>query len=201
MNQLELTEKQTKRYNRILSHTEELLYTVGYNKLSLTEITNHLRISRSTIYEYFGSKEALVEEVVKLISQRLNGGLEEVVQDGTLTTSEKFIHLAQVQSQNLNANCFRLLQDLKIYLPHLYQQFEEGRKQREANGYKTLIEQGDSEGLFDPSLPQDFLLELYLKMGQLLSDTNITNNISYNKSEAMQSIIKVFLSGTKHFNA
>jgi len=192
-----LTEKQQKRYDRILLSAEDMMYQQGFYKLSLSELTSRLSVSRSTIYEYFGSKEGLVETVVGKISERLNRSLVEIVKNKELGSYEKFIQLAQEQSQNLNANCYRLFNDLKIHMPHVFIEFEEGRKKRERNGYKRLIEGGLKEGIFDRKYDKDFLIQLYLKMGQLTGDTDILEHIRMNKQEAMEAIIKVFLDGTK----
>lgn len=192
-----LTEKQQKRYKKIVSVAEELMYQQGFYKLSLADLTKKLSISRSTIYEYFGSKEGLVEIVVDTISGRLNRSLLKAVKDKELSSHEKFVQLAQTQSENLNANCYRLFNDLKIHMPILYKQFEEERKKREKGGYERLIEQGLEEGIFDEKFEKDFLVQLYLKMGQLTGDTDILEHIRMNKKEAMETIINVFLNGTK----
>ena len=192
-----LTEKQQKRYDRILLIAEDLMYQQGFYKLSLTDLTNKLKISRSTVYEYFDSKEGLAEKVIDRISERLDQTLEETVKNKTLDSYERFIQLAQAQSDNLNANCYRLLNDLKIHLPQLYDKFEGGRINRKKNGYSALIEQGIKEGIFDSTFDRDFLVQLYLKMGQLTGDTDILDHISMNKQEAMVAIMKVFLKGTK----
>lgn len=195
-----LTEKQQSRYDRIANTAENMMYQKGFYKLSLTELTQKLKVSRSTIYEYFESKEGLVARVVQIISQRLDDGLDQILVNKDLTINEKFIQLAQEQSKNLNANCYRLLGDLKIHLPKTYNAFEERRKKRESQGYNLLVEEGISKGIFDPKHTKEFLVQLYLKMGQLISDTNILENISMNKSDAMTSIIKIFLEGTKRKN-
>lgn len=192
-----LTDKQQRRYDRIVGVAEDLFYENGFYKLSLTELTNKLRISRSTIYEYFDTKEGLVEIVVDSISKRLDNSLTTILKNKELRIFDKFIQLAQAQSENLNANCYRLLNDLKIHLPEIYQKFENGRKNREQNGYKLLIEQGLKEGIFNNKIDKDFLVQLYLKMGQLTGETDILDHIKMNKKEAMESIIAVFLNGTK----
>lgn len=192
-----LTTKQQKRYDRIVAVAENMMYQQGFYKLSLTELTHQLSVSRSTIYEYFDSKEGLVETVVNTITHRLDQGLTQTIEDNALNSREKFIQLAQIQSQNLNANCYRLFRDLKVHMPVLFDQFEAGRKGRESHGYKKLIELGIKEGLFDKKYDKDFLIQLYLKMAQLTGDTDILEHIRMNKREAMEAIIMVFLNGTK----
>lgn len=194
----DLTKKQQTRYDRIIETTEELIHEKGFYKLSLSELTETLRISRSTIYENFGSKEGIVEKVVENFSRRLDEGLQSVIENKSLNTIEKFIAVAKTQGKILNGKSdHRLLNDLRVHLPYLYKQFEKGRKRRELNGYKVLVDQGIKEGLFDSKLPPDFLLQLYLKMGQLVSDTNLLENTSMNKENAMEIIVKIYLNGTK----
>ena len=194
----EMTERQKMRYERIVNLAEEMIFEYGFHKLSLAELTDMLRISRSTIYENFGSKEGLVETIVDRFSERLNTGLKSVLENKELNTFEKFIAVAQTQSEMLNGkNDHKFLNDLKIHTPHIYKKFEKGRKKREATGYKTLIDQGIKEGLFDKNLPPDFLLQLYLKMGQLVCDTNLLENTSMNKTDAMETIVRIFLNGAK----
>lgn len=192
-----LSDKQQKRYRRILAQAEELFHERGFYKLSLAELTQELRISRSTIYEHFGSKEGLVEAVVDSFSQRLNEGLASVV-ESELSTTDKFIAVAQIQGKSLNGKGdHKFLHDLRVHLPEAYERFMEGRKQREITGYGVLIESGLKEGLFDPNIPSDFLLQLYLKMGQMVGDTNLLENTSMGKEKAMELIVKVFLNGTQ----
>ena len=197
MEDQQLTEKQQQRYDRILTQAEAMFYEQGFYKLSLAQLTQQLRISRSTIYEYFGSKEGLVEAVTKELTRRLDKGLEEVVHHPELSTFDKFIAVTQTQSEMLKGNCYKLLSDLKVHLPHVYETFEAGRKQREASGYRVLVQRGMKEGLFDKRLPEDFLVQLYVKMGQLLSDTDLFQHISMTKAEAMEKIIRIYLNGAK----
>ncbi|MFK7757978.1 MAG: TetR/AcrR family transcriptional regulator [Flavobacteriales bacterium] len=192
-----LTGKQQKRYDRIVHTAEDMMYQQSFYKISLSELTNALSVSRSTIYEYFDSKEGLIETVVNTISDRLNNSLTEIVGDDDMNIHDKFIQLAKAQSLNLNANCYRLLNDLKTHMPHIYAKFHKGRNEREQNGYRKLIEQGIKEGVFASHYDKDFLVQLYLKMGQLTGDTDILDQIRMNKLETMETIINVFLKGTK----
>jgi len=89
------------------------------------------------------------------------------------------------------------MNDLKIHTPHLNKKYEKGRKNRILKYYKPLIDQGIKEGFFDKKLKPDFLLQVYLKMGQMTGETDILEHSSVNKAEAMESLIKIFLNGAK----
>ena len=67
----QLTQKQEIRLHRILASAEALMLSRGFYKLSLSDLTSELKISRSTIYEHFGAKEGLVEAVVDLYRKKI----------------------------------------------------------------------------------------------------------------------------------
>ena len=193
-----LTKKQQNRYHRILKLAEELFYEHGFYKLSLSELTAKLKVSRSTIYEYFDSKEGLVETIALRFGQKLDDILYSTIKDKKLSTRKKFIAIAQAQGQIIKGkNKHKFIQDLRVHTPHIFDKFEKGRKERVKKGYQVLIKQGVWEGLFDKKLPEDFLLQLYLKMGQLVSDTDILEHTSISKEKAMEVIIRIYLNGAK----
>ncbi len=193
-----LTEKQQKRYDRIVSIAEELMYKQGFYKLSLTELTKKLNVSRSTIYENFGSKEGLVEVIVKRYDQKIDVIIKEIVSDKKISSYDKFITIAEQLATSVEGkDSYRFLQDLKTHSPDLYAIYQKGRADREINCYKPLVDEGIKNGLFDKTLKPDFILQAYLKLAQMVCDTDIIEKSSITKSEAMVAIMKIFLNGAK----
>ena len=161
----DLTSKQKLRYDKILYFAEEWICEHGFYKMSLDDLTKQLKISRSTIYENFGSKEGLVEKVVEVFGKQLDQDLEEILSDNKLSTYEKFLAVASKQGNALEGkHCYNFMNDLKIHTPHLNKKYEKGRKNRILKYYKPLIDQGIKEGFFDKKLKPDFLLQVYLKI-------------------------------------
>lgn len=194
-----LSKKQIRRYRRVLNLAEELVYENGFYKLSVADLTEKLRVSRSTIYDYFGSKEGLVEVIVDRLNDRLDNEMKLVLQKENLTVAEKFLAIAQQQGSVLKGKQEqKLLSELKAHLPELHQKLVKGRQKRKAVGYKPLILKGIEEGLFDPKLKQEFILELYLNMARLVSDTDILVKSGMQKAEANRLIIEIFLNGCKN---
>ncbi len=191
-----LTDKQLKRYNRILMQSYDIVLESGFYKLSLTELTKKLRVSRSTIYEHFGSKEGLVEKIVERFDQQLNLGLEDIMHDKTLSTYDRFLAISnQLAKNSPSRNVYRFYNDLKIHLPGLYEQYVKGRRWRIDYIYRPLIEEGIKNNLFDPQIPTEFLLQSYLKSGQAVCETNMLENSPLSKAEAMNIMTQIFLNG------
>lgn len=194
----QMTEKQQKRYERMLKLTYEIVLDEGFYKLSLKDLTEKLRVSRSTIYENFGSKEGLIEKVVERFDEQLNQGLSEIMNDKTLSPYDRFLSIAdQLAKNSPGRNSYKFYNDLKIHLPELYDKYLVGRAKRIENVYHPLIKEGIKKKLFDKNIPEDFLLQSYLKSSQMVCETDMMENSKLNKKEAMYLLTKIFLNGAK----
>ncbi len=77
------------RRNEILDVALQLVYTKGYEQMTIQEILDDLQISKGAFYHYFDSKQALLEA---LIERMLEQGIQlilPIVQDPHLPALEK----------------------------------------------------------------------------------------------------------------
>jgi len=194
----QLTDKQRKRYERILKQTYDIVLNEGFYKLSLSDLTKQLRISRSTIYENFGSKEGLIAKIIERYDENLNQGLMDIMTDKSLSTFDRFIAISdQLAKNSPSRSIHKFYNDLKIHMPDLYDNYLQGRERRIAQVYLPLIQEGIKNKLFDPRIPEDFLLQTYLKSSQMVCETDMLENNNLGKLEAMNLITRIFLNGSK----
>jgi AcrR family transcriptional regulator len=77
------------RRNEILDVTQRLVYTKGYEQMTIQDILDELQISKGAFYHYFDSKQALLEA---LIERTLDQGIQlilPIVQNPHLPALEK----------------------------------------------------------------------------------------------------------------
>src|SRR4249920_3758376 len=75
--------------NEILDATQRLVYTKGYEQMTIQDILDELQISKGAFYHYFDSKQALLEA---LIERTLDQGIKlilPIVQNPHLPALEK----------------------------------------------------------------------------------------------------------------
>jgi len=72
--------------NEILDIALSLVYSKGYEQMTIQDILDGLHISRGALYHYFDSKQALVDRMGKEAQQTLLP----IVQDPDLSTLQKF---------------------------------------------------------------------------------------------------------------
>ena len=89
---LKKEEHETKR-NEILDVALKLLYSKGFDKMTIQDILDELQISKGAFYHYFDSKADVLEALVeRMVVEQVEPMLLSAVQDPHLTALEKLQH-------------------------------------------------------------------------------------------------------------
>jgi AcrR family transcriptional regulator len=77
------------RRNEILDVALRLVYTKGYEQMSIQDILNELGISKGAFYHYFDSKGALLEALIERMIDEVTQLLQPILDDPNLPALEK----------------------------------------------------------------------------------------------------------------
>jgi len=77
------------RRNENLEAAQRLVYSKGYEQMSIQDILAELKISKGAFYHYFDSKQLLLEALVERMARQVIQLLVPIVQDDTLPAPEK----------------------------------------------------------------------------------------------------------------
>lgn len=77
------------RRNEILDAAQLLVYTKGYEQMSIQDILAQVHISKGAFYHYFNSKQALLEALIERMASQVIQLLNPIVQDEHLPAPEK----------------------------------------------------------------------------------------------------------------
>ena len=138
----------------------ELFSQFGIEKVSIVDIARKAGVSQATIYNNFGSKEALVREFVTAIIDQMVNRIEEVlvpekpfwekVADVIQTIS---LMMAQGPSTDSNTSIFNINYDL-LNDPDI-QKIRESAQDKMTNLLLRLVHEGKEQGQIQPSLSDD----------------------------------------------
>ncbi len=76
--------------NEILDFAMGLIYSKGYERMTIQDILDGLRISRGALYHYFDSKQAILEALVERMGSAAEQVILPIVEDPDLSALEKF---------------------------------------------------------------------------------------------------------------
>jgi AcrR family transcriptional regulator len=83
-------DKQKAKRNEILDVAAQLIYSKGYEKMTIQDILDQLQISKGAFYHYFESKAAVLEALIeRMAAEQAAPILFSIVDDPQLTALEK----------------------------------------------------------------------------------------------------------------
>ena len=77
------------RRNEILDVAQHLVYTKGYEQMSIQDILDALKISKGAFYHYFNSKPALLEAIIDRIGEEAKKRFLPLMDDPSMSAMEK----------------------------------------------------------------------------------------------------------------
>ncbi len=188
--------KSTNIDQRILEAAASKFFAHGFYKVSIDDLVAHLRTSKSTIYNHFNSKDALVEAVLERFNQQLDHGLDTIIHDAAPNFQRKLEAVTELTGKLLSQVGERFWQDLKTYMPDHWQAYQDRRVERLRNFYGALLKQGIDQGLLRTDIDEDFMLLMYTKLSEIVIQPELLQTMSISNVDAYQFITQLFLEGT-----
>jgi len=148
------------RRNEILDIARRLVYTKGYEQMSIQDILDALKISKGAFYHYFDSKQALLDGLIDRMMDEADQILRPIVEDDSLPAIEKMRRYFdtggrwKASQKTFMLNLLRVWHDDANIL--MRQKQETAAMKRIAPMLTQIIKQGIAEGSFTTQHPEQF---------------------------------------------
>ncbi len=163
-------EEYATRRNEILDVTTRLIYTKGYEQMTVQDVLDVLNISKGAFYHYFASKQELMESVIERMMDEGLRFLNPIVEDETLPALEKLQRYFNGAVQWKAARRPELLAILRVWYADenalVRQKMFSATSTAFVPAITKIIHQGIRESMFHPAYPnQAAALMLALMQG------------------------------------
>jgi AcrR family transcriptional regulator len=163
------------RHNAILDAAQRLIYTKGYEQMTIQDILDDLQISKGAFYHYFDSKLAVLEALMERVIDEMEQLLLPIVRDPQLSALVKLQRLfsASVRWKTVRRDYMADLARV-LYADEnvLYRQKTRVRSiETMAPMLAEIIRQGIREGVMNTAYPDvagEMVMALALDMGESL---------------------------------
>jgi len=120
-NKLSRNEKSRLTKDRLYHSTIQVIAQYGFEKASVARITQHADVSIGTFYNYFKTREALLEQVVLSQGQELRRSISEIIVEGTdFFDREEQSFRQYFRFLKKYPHYIQLLNEAEIFLPGAY---------------------------------------------------------------------------------
>lgn len=161
------------RRNEILDTARKLVYTKGYEQMSIQDILDAMNISKGAFYHYFDSKPALLEALIDRFADEAEAAVFPILQDPDLTALEKLQHYLSTAVQWKAAQKDYLLAILRVWYSDdnaiIRQKTFTRLVKRFAPSFVPVIKQGLREGSLSTEFPEQ-AMEIVLQAINGLGD-------------------------------
>jgi AcrR family transcriptional regulator len=148
------------RRNEILDIALKLVYTKGYDQMSIQDILDEMKISKGAFYHYFESKQALLDGLIERMLDGAEQVLRPIVEAKDMTAIEKFRRYFDAAGRWKVAQKSFMLDLFRVWHADanaiMRQKQEAASIKRIAPMLSVIVKQGMDEGVFSTKYPEQF---------------------------------------------
>ncbi len=158
------------RRNEILDAARKLVYTKGYEQMSIQDILDQMKISKGAFYHYFDSKPTLLEVLIDRLANEAETKLLPLLNDPALPALEKLQRYFSDAVQWKAAQKDYLLALMRSWYADenaiTRQKLFDKMLQEVSPHFSRVVEQGIQEGTLSTAFPEQATeISLYLILG------------------------------------
>jgi AcrR family transcriptional regulator len=178
---------------KILEFTEEKLFSQGFHKTTMAEISSELRMSKKTIYKHFPSKHDLVSAIANRFTERMKGKILPILNSDE-NAVEKIIGLISLLSKTATKIGDKIFAELKTHFPTVWQQVDKFRTEMMYANLSKVIDQGKNEGLIE-DYPTPLIMNILVNAVRSTVNPEFILNNNFSMKVAAQTTFKIIMKG------
>jgi AcrR family transcriptional regulator len=165
-------EENTAKRSEILNVAQRLVFTKGYERMTIQDILAELKMSSGAFYHYFPTKPAVLEALIERIQQEGEQPLRAVVHDPDLPALEKLQRFFAVIDRLRITHKATVVEMLRVWYTDenaiIRQKVDADTVERRAPLLVEIVHQGIQEDVFSTPFPDqsgEVILSLLQGMG------------------------------------
>ena len=163
----------------------------GFKTFTMDDLANKMGMSKKTLYEYFPSKQDLVDACLDYALEKSCTNVTTFVQEEGSVIENVYRNQKKVQ-EVFNINSDRPIWELQKYYPKTYERMEGEFAKTDALFIDKLLEKGWQEGLFRKDINVNFYKVFYTSVQRLRSITHTFPEREFPFWETIYTILEYF---------
>lgn len=192
-------EKHAVKRKEILDAAQRLVYTKGYDQMSIQDILNDLQISKGAFYHYFGSKSDLLEALIEQMRLDVEPIILPIVEDPGLPALDKFHRFFDTAARWKTARKDYLLSLLRVWYADenaiVRQKMQTDMIKWASPLLAKIIRQGVEEGALTNSFPDrvgEIILSLQLGLGDTFMELLLSSAPSNDRAQSAANVVAAY---------
>lgn len=188
---------------KILEAAEELFFRYGYSKTSVDDITEHIHISKKTLYQTFDSKEKILATIFDRIKTDLSIQIEAVIAS-ELAFTDKLKEALRVISRQFSKIPPFFYDDIQYQAPEVWKMWLDYKKDAAFRHFRMLLEEGKVKGSIRKDVNIDMTVFFYLSALSNMLDpkfikqqlpTEVADNLPLSPLDRFNEVVRIVYLG------
>ncbi|MGZ7445109.1 TetR/AcrR family transcriptional regulator [Paenibacillus sp. TH7-28] len=177
---------------RIIQAAEQEILQRGF-KFTIRDLAAGLGVSTKTLYQYFESKERIIEHIVERAVAEMKEAEAAIMADGTLNTLQKLRKALVVLPQRFLFTDIRILQELRKRYPKQWREIDK-YVTTSWDHIRSLVKEGMAEGVLRP-FDIEIFIQIYIGALYRLMDDQTVRNTELPLEKALVQMVDLLLRG------
>ena len=166
----------------------------GFKKVTMDEIASELAISKKTVYKYFASKEAILEEIVNQRLKRAEEVLKSVLSH-TGPVDERIHMVAEMFPRFVDADWQRLIADVTHSVPSVSKKIQAMVTYFITKVAPSVLKDGQKSGVIRKDIDVDVFTMAYLGAAKELLNSDFLAKHPVTEEVIPKQIFRIFTEG------
>jgi AcrR family transcriptional regulator len=179
---------------KITGKAHDLFFRYGIRGITMDDIAHGLGMSKKTIYKFFGSKGALVEELVDMETKKNMVSCQILLSISDDAIIELFFLLVYAKRLYLKLNS-SIIHDLEKKHRDIYIKLNDYKNGFIYQSIKTSISKGIGQHLYQPDLNVEVIARFFLESLVIVADNKIFSAEQFNSDTLDEEIFGHLING------
>ncbi len=179
---------------KILISATDLFLNYGFKSITMDDISNHLGISKKTIYQHFENKTSLVEAVSLHIFSNISCGIADIC-SLKKNPIEEIFDIKQFVMDNLKDEKSSPQYQLQKYYPKIFKTLKKKQFEVMQDCVTENLDRGIALGLYRKTIHVNFISRLYFHCMVILKDKELFPLNHFSMNTLMDNYLEYHLRG------
>jgi len=190
-----MTSKDQKQREKILKGTQELIMSQGFTNTSTHQLVKHIRISKTTLYKHFSTKEELIKEAILSILNEIQNELNAIIKKENVLLLDKIQQFMYVVVGHVKDLRIDVINDIKQNAPEIYLAVIERQSQIIDHYALILFNEAVAQGIFRRDLDQRVVIDVIINSAKHLASPSYLQHSPHTFESIFQQIFKLVIEG------
>jgi AcrR family transcriptional regulator len=179
----------------ILERSADLFLRQGFSRVTTSELSRQIGISKKTLYRHFPSKEYLLRRVVAREMSKVAASLDTVLENSELNYVGKTRAFMQVAAGQMARIGPMLLEDIYRKAPQLWQKIDRSRQRIIFQRLEAMIMAGIDNGTIRGDVRPEVIFALLQACLQHVLTPEQISKLSLSPLDVFESVVRIIYGG------